>query len=463
MKKAAVLIVCVMLVAGMLAGCQPTPEESIIKYREEEQYAAPPVEEQINEEVFEKIPEHITEQIVEYNGKVILNIDADVAFPVREQWPVYRVRLHRLTYGEAEKYITALVGDVPLKQENKTLTKEDYMRDIQSYQQAIAEIRGGSDAYEGTIEEFEEKIAETKQMMAAAPLESDYETFQFDKSKKNERVDAIDVFADIREEANPVFDMWDNPYGSWITYADTGRKGTQGARGCDDYCDIFYDVDTVTKVIQKDEQTAIKEAEDFLQEIGIQGMLPEGTILPFGYMTKDLFTYDYCAHGIVFTRAYNDIPRAYLRDDGTKYIVDAENEKGEIEQYTLQADNEVLIVMVDDDGPAQLRWTAPDEITEIENENVKLVDFDRVRGAFQDALKLNYAYISKNEQIMTPEEFADIPPVELNIQQIRLSYARIRIPNNYQEYRVVPAWVLYDGNGEAVLAINATDMSTISS
>ena len=462
MKKTVVLVICMMLMAGVLAGCQETPEESIIKYREEEQYAAPPVEEQVNGEVFEKIPGHISERIVEYNGKVILNIDADVVFPERERWPVYRVRLHRLTYGEAEKYITALVGDAPLKQENKALTKEDYMRMIRDYQAAIAEIRGGSDAYEGTIEEFEEKIAEAKQLMAGAPSEADYESFKFDKSKKNERVNSIEVFADIREEANPIFTMSDDPYGSWFTYADTGRKGMEGSRGCDDYTDIFYSVDTVTKVIQKDEQTAVKEAEEFLRQIGIQGMTPEGTVLPFGYETKDLLTYDYCAHGIVFTRAYNDIPRAYLGDDSTKYIVDAENEKGEIEQYTLHADNEVLIVMVDDEGPVQLRWTAPDEITEIENENVKLVDFDRVCGAFQDALKLNYAYIPQNEQILTPEEFADLPPVELNIREIRLSYARIRIPNNYQEYRVVPAWVLYDGNGEAVLAINATDMSTVS-
>ena len=59
--------------------------------------------------------QHYTQKIAVKDGKLTLNIDAEVYRPVRESWPVYQTQLHSWSANELRGAMGALFGDAPLK------------------------------------------------------------------------------------------------------------------------------------------------------------------------------------------------------------------------------------------------------------------------------------------------------------------------------------------------------------
>jgi len=450
MKKA--LLFLVLILSMVCVSCQATPQESIVKYSDEKQYMDNPVNTSDNQELLKNVPETIERQVVAYNGKLKVSINAKVYVPERTAWPVYRTKLKHFTQEEIDKYISILFGNAELKEVRIDKTQRDYLNDIKDYQLIVDELKDniqGSknpEEIEKEIVEYEQYIKELKRMMHVAPKTAEHLTVSSKIIEENGE-GFLHVFANIYDELNPWIKVHNyGGYGAYLDYAATNVHFDYDFI-CSDYTLAYGEI--LKKNIKKTEIEAINEAQEFLHNLGIEGMGFVGRIEPYQTLTDEVGVQS--AYAVIFTRLYNNIPRALAGDDYT--VVEA-GENEQLGQYTMSVANEKLIVVVDETGPVQIKWECPDQVLYVENDNVRLLSFEQIYSALEDALKVRYAYVN-------PQKDKNEEALDICIDKICLSYAKINIKNNYSENRIVPAWFFYNNEGKVVLILNATDMSTI--
>lgn len=432
------MAICTALALGS-AGCQPTPEQGVIQYRQEAQYTQS-AEETANATVLADAPARWEASWEKYGGKVSIKVDADVDIPEKEQWPVYTTQLVNFSQDRTDELVKGIFQDRELEESYKTPDKEFYRQQIIEARATIQDMKENPEQYDNTVEDVEESIQEYERLLQEAPEQSFYEKGT-SKLKNANGNTGLNICADMGRKAR----AW-----LWIVNDDANNQGAalfyrntdlvqDDPRLCDNYVEIFEDEEAV-KQVSKSQTNAVAEAQAFIEQLGLSGELgQDGRILRFGTGFAEPF--EQMAYGVVFTRLYNGLPRISRQSD------DLLVEK--TEEYTVNTRNERCIVVVDDMGVAGVEWYSPVEITQMETENVALLDFSEIQRVFENMISVGNAF----------GDYAERDTME--ISAVRLRYAQINIPNDMEHFRAVPAWYFMGKDGEVYMALNATDGSMI--
>ena len=443
-----VIAASLILVSLVFSGCQPTPEKDVVKGAREAQYSAQ-VDEGANAAALKEFGNRWEETEQSENGKLKLIVNADIVIPETEKWPVFRAKQNGYTQETADFLIKELLGDTQLYKAGKPLTKADYMEMLMQTKADMADAAENPDKYEYTQEEFKERISELEEAMANAPDKTDYKEATTKLEDDGSGGTSVQVAGDTGKGANGSVWIQNDKTGlgnSFVLYDDTGIEMT-GENYCDSYT-VLYNDDTTTGSPKLSEQDAKTQAEEFLKRIGAEDYSFEGTVYRYG-IGNDFESYSYCAYGLVFTKSYNGVNRIIANQDDSIVGGIGNYDDGD-GQYAFLERNDAITVIVDDSGVCGMEWYSPSEITQTETEDVKLLSADEIKTALLNVIKSKYSYMGAGDDA-----------VEIKIGKLKLGYASTNIKDVYGEYRLTPAWVAYDENGEPLIGINATDGSIV--
>ncbi|MCJ7836679.1 DUF6034 family protein [Cuneatibacter sp. NSJ-177] len=114
------------------------------------------------------------------------------------------------------------------------------------------------------------------------------------------------------------------------------------------------------------------------------------------------------------------------------------------DSYGAMYDYEKVGVTVRENGITEFKWTAPLEVTSVENGDVQVLPFSEICQRFQSQMQIEYTLgrlSRENPQNSDYQEvLAGIKAGEIHVTDIQFGLVRIQIPNNYDEFRLVPAW-----------------------
>ena len=428
-----------------MVSCQQTPTVTTIVQQDEEKYSIEDTDGS-NKQILSNISSSWADHISAYDNKVIIDINAEIDIPQTEQWPIYKICRRSFTQDEVDKYVYTIFGDAEFERMGKALTKSDYMSIILQAKQTLEEIKANPDDFYITVEEAEEEIRMLTEEMEKAPESSDYNAASSEFWKDGDGSTILQISTETGKDAKAFFQVNNDDKrisSTYLRYADTGIQ-LNGENYCYGYDQVF-ESDTYTTELNKDISVAVVEADKFLEDLGIEDYKYTGISKKYGY-SNDGINYIYCAYGLIYTRTYNGVNRSLISNED--YIVGGTRTGANGESYNLSIKNESIIIAVDDTGVAGMNWFTPMEVVETENNNVLLSDFSDVQDSIINALKSHFSYNANSES------------KNITITDVKLCYAVINIKNNYDEYRVIPAWVCYDGT-TPVVGINAVDCSLI--
>lgn len=204
------------------------------------------------------------------------------------------------------------------------------------------------------------------------------------------------------------------------------------------------------------------KAVETVAAMGFTDFVPSGE--EYYVVSEDVQEYDANAvqkigYGIHFTRNLEGVPETYTADSG---MAMPEDGSGIVWPY------ERLTLIYDEDGLANFVWGNPHEVEKISDEYLFLLPFAEIQNIFEEMV------IKKYQDWMADD---DDMKMELQINEIRLGYMRVREKEDAQEAAMVPVWdfigtkkVTYDGEEyydddttvfNSLLTVNALDGTII--
>ena len=436
-----------MTIIVLLAACQATPQTKAVHGAQEEQYTQAE-DADANNAVLEAFGEAWNESMESYGGKLKVNINAEVRIPEAREWPVYRASTVDYTQEQVDTIADALFVDSELMSKDRQLSKEDFMYMLLDSKEALAEAKANN-ASDEEIQDIERHIENIQKDMQDVPDVTEYESVTKELVKDESGNTYLRASVNTGKGAEAYIWVQNNETGTSETsifYADTGI-----AMSNERYCsmhDRLYSTDKIEGEPSFAEDEAITKAVEFLQKLKISDYTLEGSVCKYGDLQEDE-SYKYCAYGVIFTRQYNGVNRKVTYEDDR--IISGTGTLDDGEEYIQLSKNDKITVIVDESGVTGMLWFCPSQIVSTETENVALMNEADTKNAIISALKSRYSF--------KEEDGEDI--LELDIKAIELGYAAANVKNVNNEYRLVPAWVVYDSANEPILGINATDGSIL--
>jgi hypothetical protein len=108
---------------------------------------------------------------------------------------------------------------------------------------------------------------------------------------------------------------------------------------------------------------------------------------------------------------------------------------------------ESIHMKVSNDAIVEFRWSNPTDISNVLNENAKLLEFDKVMKIVTNHMKIKYnmpTLAPVGEESETYEEdLAKFIGADIKITEVRLGLGGVPAYNNPSEYMLIPVWNFY--------------------
>lgn len=455
------LILCLSLLC-LLSACQPTPEQPFVIQNDQEKMleTAKRVEESKPESAAEPVdfyerlgaPRTFQKQLSGTGGRLIVDVDAQVILPENEL-PIIRVEPERaltkawlLQFADAvlpagAEFVTPQVLEVNEEKTYYLRSKAWYMPTIQLMQWAIEHWDDGGSAFfdndDSTKADVEKRLAETLVMQSLAP-------------EKMPRVSREELQMDgwwqatVDDATLSSIYVFSNPWDGTVDRIEYIRNDHDNPK-------VIY-----KNRIPKDLDYRTAEA----AAVALVNKLPIGDFaLSVAWPEK----YDLYGNGtepcwrFFFGRAYGSARETITNAECTRD-----------EGYNHQRDYEKLLVTVDKDGVAGVRYDAPYTMMETLAEKTNLMPFSKIEEIFDKMILVYDNNLNDGTRDKTYMTY--------HIQRVELGL--VNIPEkNPENGLLVPAWTFlgyahvestYDDvvdwatNGlKPFLTINAVDGSII--
>lgn len=460
--------------AGVLSGCQKSPETSIVKHKDMDNM----IEEAQNTEnavvnVNEVAEKYDTYQLdlSDEKLKVSVHVDAKVDIPKVDSLSVTRVaqtpikqetidKLIELTMSGEKMYDGSVLsvrtkGEIEREIAQITERKNNIAHD-ENYDVYVSECQMRIDMLE---EEYlnspneiawEDYISDGKLTdMANADLTNEFYKWAYDFNENGSLCYVVNSADETNRKS--VYAQNNSQYGNCIRY----RKGNVGERiisspitgstnlqlidhigGDSDYmmwkstdnipADLVYaygeikDMNTKPTTITRDE--AIKQAEDFLKLLEINDFtLNSGDL--YNECCLDLEGVGYKTYYILqYTRKKDGVPVTF--DNSGKH------EEGWVgDNYVKKSWNiESIEFRINDEGIIGFSYNAPLEMRETVVEKTALKSFDDVKSTFEQMILVSNA--TSEESIRK----------EIEIDRVVLGYCRVSEADSYDTGLLIPVW-----------------------
>ena len=474
MKRTVCILLTALMLIGLLAGCQKTPDSPIVVGKDtqamlEKAQADDPQRENSMDDAVDLYarlgaPKNYTADIVSKGGKLNVHVDATVALPGREL-PIVRIRPVAFSMEQAKMMAAALFGENPKYVEGlDTKTKGAYALEIEKLRAGIADWdRVGTyifDLVYDTKEEAEQALNEKLQAAALAPESLPAITPDFSWKKpsvwtEEGPVDTTDTYLMLSA-------MPDDHTYSWLLIDNSlqfaGNATLTYNRDYDAYGIGVLDrrAADVSGMLRITEPDAYALAVQTAERMGLpdfvctarQGILHR--VDPAGYSQKPFYAY-------MFTRQYYGVAETYTNDasaNGTEYAQPWHYEQ--------------LQILIDDGGLAFVRYSAPSETLGTVMPAAALMPFDQIQGIFEKMVVIVNNVVDTGVARSLEQQRYVITSVRLGLMSIR--------EQNADTGLVIPVWDFLgyeertgNGSSESVfsnelksfLTINAVDGSII--
>lgn len=483
MKK--IISIILVLATLLLCSCQATPDKIVVQNKNDGTLNDK-IDNSTND-IFYYVPKFWADNISSNN--VTITIDAQIETPQELKMPVVTVAPDEFTDEEAVSLIKKLINDKILYSYSDKLTKEQIQDTIIELKQYLADPNSelntttdkGTPEYSAKEEEIQNRIDYLTDLLPKAPQENynkeqktelrfvpfePFDTYGLPDSGKELDILTIEGYTKKDGKKHEIISMSKNSvppfYNENIQYSLCEYGQIESAF-------LFNKIDNL-KNCNLSSSEAIKIGNKYLQELGIENMGLSLICSCKQYNEK----FDTEAQNI------NDFSESYILHY-THKINDAlvtyqANRVDVTTQYNSYWAQEVIVLVINDDGVNQFTWINPMQINTVKNSNVELLPFDDIKEIFKNNLAKNISYYYNDSAIIGREIVID--RIVLGLTKIRQkdSSEQILIPtwnffgheiNKYDKPQ--PGGFILDENnsytmdavGQSYLTINAIDGSII--
>ena len=444
------------LLLALLIGCKKSPESDIITNKNEDKLERAIVEEADNQEQ-NAVEEHKEDEFVVSTDDLKVVVDAKVN-AVDGSMSVVRTIPHEISSEDLQIWgETLFVGQTaydPASPKSKGELEEEILLWKQRLNGTKLE-EYGDDAV-SVKELYEEMISNLEKLYEDAPEHSeDRETdYTFHPSEYYMSAEGLSSDGDRNAKDMKFFaeTKYDKNGVKWEILATNRDEEDYDMHAIDFYGSSEGEELTILQADCSDDK-ALKLAE----EIRIQLGLNDWKVYDILELKED----SGCQHVYYYTRYYEQVPTL------TGYGIDLQSE----DLYAANLYYESLRIEVTNGKVTAVSWYSPMDIVEVENDNVKTLSFDEVYECFKSQMQSQYSkntYL-ENGWFEEGDEYFENVEVLIRINQIEQGMFRIKIKDNSEEYRMVPAWIFKgstfcDGDfltEESYVVINAIDGSVI--
>lgn len=451
----AVLVVC--LGAGILAGCEKTPEKSIVRekgangiksYESEGKEDGIPLKEKL------KIPDTYKNKASYEEGALIIDTDAKVIVPDVSSMDTMAVSAMKADSALVEKVAKAFFGDSKIYNgfTYTQMTKEQVQKQLTQLKKYKAE--GNIDPYKQGKDEngqlyfdIDAQIAKYEQELQTAPEEAEREEvkpafgMEYFNEKTGETETFDDYFMGVVETEQGNYEYTASTYGGpdssfEIRKIRTDLIDTQEFAGWQEG-EYIMDNDNSNGMTEEE----IKQMFDISYEDAKK--LAEEKVKKLG-MDLEIYNYDYALffHGEEGFRKENVMDTGYLfhferviRNAPITFTSEYGGGLEDMDSTLVPWCYERCDVIVGNDGIQEVNLRSPYVIGEVETENVKLMDFDSIMEIYEQMMEVSNVDITQYEKQRT-----------YHIKKITLGYSRIYNPaSKNDEGLLVPVWDFFGG------------------
>ena len=472
MKKTLALLLALALAA--LAGCQATPEGSIVTGKSSdaliEKAQADPGQGTLAQRI--NAPETYQASVSSQDGKLTVTIDATVTVPETDSAPIFQVTPGTITQDQADTLIGSLVHS-ELYAPDEYRTRDEIMEDLLAAKQKLAEGPSEADANTSYAINGQEATWEENMQFLIDMFTAEYESApedpektpisgQFQEEQAYDRVIHTIVGEGESEEYGyeGIQIVQDQPG----VVGNTMARYSRTENFSQDYMtrqkvELYYpdlDLSAVPEPHLTAEE-AQAQADAVVQALDIPYMTCYSVSLMYcteDYSTGGLRSEDVpprCCWAVQYTRSIGGVPVTYV-NNSVSFTMGGPFER--------QWENESLTLYVNDSGIVDMVWDGPCELEDAVTEDSALLCFDDIMDIFEKM------YVVHNDGLNEDDTITDI----------RLGYVRIRQQDVSDSGLLVPAWDFFGSvcqhvEGEddqdvydpyrSLLTINAVDGSII--
>ncbi len=393
------------------------------------------------------------------NGKLVVNIDADIEQPAAGKLPVVKVTPRKFTQAEVDTFLQVLLQGKPAYRPKDKMTKAEI-------QQQLVEMKAmKSQAKEGDklLDKINYSIAFLEEELKTAP-----ETVERQVSDGKLKTDdmggqELTVNAPLGKTAEANLSIYASSTGRttslWFTNEEQGESylGTETAltgtpRGV---TMTFEDAKALAERTVRDMGSDLKLADCSM-----------GTCRDMSGKSGGSDSDGHQAYLFAFTREVNGVPSTYEYEIGgnvPQEDIDRADGKGE---YIEPHPYERILMAIDDTGILEFQWLSPDTVGETVSENAETLPFEKIMETFEKQFFIRNALKSKNDakpaNVGVPEldgqEYAqklreagiytaesigfgeDVKTCTYTIDRVVLGLSRIAVKDKENEFMLVPVY-----------------------
>lgn len=469
MKKILYILLAVLIVSGLM-GCQPTPEEAVVKSKVDDNYIdrinesiqsqqQEPAEEQTQEEAsFIVVTEttHVSEYIQAKEEGQHIQIDADIITPQVTAYPSMKIYPSKMTQEQVDLFLDTYFPEREALANNDIAqipTKSELEEEILTLQSWIASEELSTNA-DGTTnyDEWQDQIDFLTEQLKDAPEE--HSEMPYDITKFS----AIPLMEVFREEGMTIEDLnWqmedmvelarkdgrelidyfikiedDKQYHVYVLRSDEPNVNYfsfGGDNNCIDICENYLDISSL-KITYSQAQAIADQAKDIL---GLNYM-------EVCYSAKSSYRGSTNVNNIgplyhfVYTRSISGASETF-----TSNKIDAMRLNYRPWNY------EYFEVWLDDSGIQKAQfWSCPSISGDIVSNNVPLIAFEEIMDKARQSFSLGIMYHSNNangyESLLANNLLAELNDNSIIIDKVVLGYMRVRQGSGDNEYLLIPVW-----------------------
>ena len=446
MKRTLCILCALLAVLPPLSACQPTPEEDVVVNKGggtmEAAVAAPAAAPYRYE-----APERWVETFTARDQTV--RIDAGVEVPDDEYHPVLLVERRSFDAQQAVDYYTALFGEGVELRENQ-YSYAEVLTDLQNTMKGMfVEIDPETGEqiwapYEGQ----EEEIARLQQLLAETPAEDTFvpltaETMPFPLTEgmlrlpdgSSRYVYCTGTLCRIRR------------FRSVVTHNENWVMQGEATPG---------EPAHALENIRITEEEAVAMGDEVVAALGVADELRLGSII----RARGVEDYTHQVLGEGYLLDYVLCPEGTIPYHYDRYVESNSLRLPEEEEYARPWPQEVLEMLVTEDGVLALAWTVPQRVAGVANENVQLLPFEEIQQHIRDLINFGAA-----------ERRYENDEGDLLISRVVLGAVVQRIPYETEAAYLAPVWIVQmttEGeisrhNSPTILMVSAIDGSFVRS
>lgn len=445
MKKTIGAIGTMLLVIGLFAGCQATPQQPIVIQKDTEQMiekareTLPPEQEKLPLAQRYAVKEHLTKQIERETARLLIEVDADVCVPGTDAVGITHVVPANFSQETVSAFFHALCGDT-IMYKPSLMTKAWIEQAILRCEAELAR----EDITEGDKAQVEHTLEAYKKQYITAPERAQKEIcdgllypYTFEKGDfyngcTQEMVIAYEIPESTLTYANTgkVFQVYNNLEQPVVIEDNNGKKYYRSYSAHMEYNDFDYYVgwDSYWEHARK----SVKNAEDLTaDEVSAAGITLEEAVA----LGETLFTKTQSPLSVQYvTYVASEEPFYELtcsrQVNGANLIVGGEGVGGDgLSPYWAY---ERIVMCVNGNGIFYFYWYSPYEIREDEVENATLLRFEEIENIAYNMIATIYGPGASKENYTT-----------VRVEKVSLELARLKHSENNSEALLVPVWCFY--------------------